>query len=83
MVATPVSRVSQPFVINSREYIDLPNGIYSTERDHINSVFFAVVPDAFMTRRSSGRQVNMHKEPAAWANELGRPVVMPKDRWSF
>ncbi|HEX2365736.1 MAG TPA: hypothetical protein VHJ00_12015 [Bradyrhizobium sp.] len=58
--------------------------IYSIERDAVDSVFFAVVPDSFMTRESEAKpSVRQNWDGADWADEKDRPLVSPNDRWSF
>jgi hypothetical protein len=59
--------------------------IYSIERDIVDPVFFAVVPDSFMTRESDGYRPAPRQERngADWADEQDRPVISPNDRWSF
>lgn len=58
--------------------------LYSIEREVVDPVFFAVVPDSFMTRSSSGQPVaNVRAELLDWADEYDMPIVTPHDRWSF
>ncbi|HYN38624.1 MAG TPA: hypothetical protein VES39_05175 [Rhodospirillales bacterium] len=62
----------------------MTNALYSIERDVVDPVFFAVVPDSFMTRVSTG---HVSRETTAndfgWADEQDAPIVAPQDRWSF
>jgi hypothetical protein len=58
--------------------------IYSIERDAVDSVFFAVVPDSFMTRESEAKPpLRQNWDGVEWADEKDRPLVSPNDRWSF
>jgi hypothetical protein len=59
--------------------------IYSIERDIVDPVFFAVVPDSFMTRESDDYRPapGQHRNGADWADEQDRPLISPNDRWSF
>jgi len=66
-----------------QEYFVLTNAIYSIERDSVDPVFFAVVPDTFMTQGSGGQPVELRRDVAEWSGDLGRPFVAPQDRWSF
>jgi hypothetical protein len=53
--------------------------IYSIDRDRVDPVFFACVPDSFMTRDTGGRS----RRRSEWADEIERPLVPDGDRWSF
>jgi hypothetical protein len=59
--------------------------LYSIERDSVDPVFFAVVPDSFMTRESRGhlepRQENW--DGVDWEEARDAPLISPNDRWSF
>jgi hypothetical protein len=58
--------------------------IYSIERDIVDPVFFAVVPDSFMTRESGcGPASCQDGNGDDWADEKDRPLISPNDRWSF
>ncbi len=63
------------------------NLIYSIERDIVDPVFFAVVPDSFMNRPSFGRPASApvadHLDSDDWVEQVDAPVVAPRDRWSF
>lgn len=62
----------------------MANDLYSIARDVVDPVFFAVVPDSFMTRSSSGPQPFMARADSfGRADEQDMPIVMPHDRWSF
>ncbi|MBK8210869.1 MAG: hypothetical protein IPK78_13810 [Rhodospirillales bacterium] len=63
----------------------MTNVLYSIERDVVDPVFFAVVPDSFMTRSSSGRpMLSVHLEDDLdGSDEQDAPIVSPHDRWSF
>ena len=54
--------------------------IYSIDRDRVDPVFFACVPDSFMTRDLGGRT---RRRGSEWADEVERPPVPAGDRWSF
>lgn len=54
--------------------------IYSIDRERVDPVFFACVPDSFMTRDSDARA---QRRPAEWSEVVERPVVPAGDRWSF
>lgn len=70
--------------INDKEYVNLANDLYSIARDVVDPVFFAVVPDSFMTRSSLGSQpFRASTDSFGWAEEQDMPIVMPHDRWSF
>jgi hypothetical protein len=58
--------------------------LYSIEREVVDPVFFAVVPDSFMTRSSSGQPVpSVRADLIGWSDEYDMPIVTPHDRWSF
>lgn len=58
--------------------------ISSIERDIVDPVFFAVVPDSFMTRESDCRPVpGQDRNGVDWIDEQDRPLISPNDRWSF
>ena len=59
--------------------------IYSIERDIVDPVFFAVVPDSFMKRESDCCRPAPRQDwnGADWADEQDRPLISPNDRWSF
>ncbi len=62
----------------------MTNVLYSIERDVVDPVFFAVVPDSFMTRLSPGRPLAAHMGLNFDASdEEDAPIVAPHDRWSF
>lgn len=63
----------------------MTNVLYNIERDVVDPVFFAVVPDSFMTRPSSGRPVPAAQldEDFDRSDEQDAPIVSPRDRWSF
>jgi len=71
--------------VKRQEVPDLVNVIYSIERDIVDPVFFAVVPDSFMTRSSIGHPASaLPAEDDDWDAEIeDAPVVAPRDRWSF
>lgn len=58
--------------------------MYSIELNPVDPVFFAVVPDSFMTRESDGKApLRQNWDGLDWRDEQDRPVVSPNDRWSF
>jgi hypothetical protein len=62
----------------------LTNVLYRIERDVVDPVFFAVVPDSFMTRVSFGNAVpGSPANDSEWSDEQDVPLVAPQDRWSF
>lgn len=82
MVIHPALRINP--LCEPQECNDLANVLHSIEHDLVHPVFFAVVPDSFMTRTSIGHPASA---PSAddfdWAEEQDAPVVAPRDRWSF
>jgi hypothetical protein len=62
----------------------LQSNFYSIERDIVDTVFFAVVPDSFMRRESAWFGENSRPFATAdWPLETERPLAVPGDRWSF
>ena len=62
----------------------MTSDLYSIEREVVDPVFFAVVPDSFMTRSPMGRPASAPSaEDFDWVDEQDAPVVAPRDRWSF
>jgi hypothetical protein len=58
--------------------------IYSTDRHAVDPVFFAVVPDSFMTRETAGRPASRTMvDEAEWDDERDQPLIAPNGRWSF
>ncbi len=57
--------------------------MYSMERDRVDPVFFAVVPDSFMTPESVLRPQPRTNGEWRRSDETERPVVRTGDRWSF
>ncbi|QNT69696.1 hypothetical protein [Defluviicoccus vanus] len=55
--------------------------LYNIEHDRVDPVFFAVVPDSFMTGSGSVRP--HHRSGGEWREEVERPIVASGDRWSF
>lgn len=55
---------------------------YSIERDHVDSVFFPVVPDSFMKREGTVQPVH-HRTARTWIEEIERPIIAAGDPWSF
>lgn len=57
---------------------------YSTNRDSVETVFFAVVPDSFTNRDStSGIKRPRHEVAGSWRDETDVPILAPRDPWSF
>jgi hypothetical protein len=54
--------------------------IYSIDRERVDPVFLACVPDSFMARDPEARP---HRRPGDWADVIERPLVPAGDRWSF
>ena len=57
--------------------------IYSMETNTVDSVFFPVVPDSFMSRGSSDRPKRHTTVIEGWREETDTPLVAPRDPWSF
>ena len=58
--------------------------MYNVDYYAVDPVFFAVVPDSFMTRESGGRAPSRQNwDGADWTDEQDRPLVSPNDPWSF
>ena len=58
--------------------------MYRMERESVDPVFFAVVPDSFMTRESCSRlPARQSWDGTDYTDEQDRPLVAPNDRWSF
>ena len=67
-----------------KEYPTLALMIYNIDAHPVDHVFFAVVPDSFMTRQSSAsRRQNLALGEADWQDEEDAPLLAPQDRWSF
>ena len=57
---------------------------YSMDRDSVEPVFYAVVPDSFMNRDAKGGTTRpRHGAGGSWRDETDVPVVAPSDPWSF
>lgn len=57
---------------------------YRIERDSVEPVFFAVVPDSFMNRDTKDGTVRPRfVAEGAWRDEMDVPVLAPRDPWSF
>lgn len=57
---------------------------YSMDRDTVEPVFYAVVPDSFMNRDAKGGTTRpRHSAGGSWRDETDVPVVAPSDPWSF
>lgn len=70
--------------LSSEGSIKLDMTSYSTRAVPVDTVFFAVVPDSFMTRSgAAGVRPEHAKGGADWPEEVDRPLVSPHDRWSF
>ena len=56
--------------------------LYSIDRDRVDSVFYPVVPDSFMSREGSVRPVRS-RSSGVWTEEVERPIIAAGDPWSF
>jgi len=57
---------------------------YSMDRDAVEPVFFAVVPDSFTNRDSKdGGSRPRYVIAGNWRDELDVPILAPRDPWSF
>jgi len=57
---------------------------YRIENERIDPVFYPVVPDSFMQRSGGGGAANRNRSDLSdWPEETDRPIVSPRDRWSF
>jgi hypothetical protein len=68
---------------NSKECADLDRNFYSIDAQDVDPVFFAVVPDAFMTRGGGDRGRQNRIEAGDWMDVHDTPVLAPRDPWSF
>ncbi len=58
--------------------------IYRMEAEVVDPVFYPVVPDAFMTRAGGTNTIERQSNDLNdWPEEVDRPFVSPRDRWSF
>ena len=58
--------------------------IYRIENEHVDPVFFPVVPDSFMDRSGAASVADRRRSDLVdWPEEIDRPFVSPRDRWSF
>ena len=57
---------------------------YSMDRDFVEPVFYAVVPDSFMNWDFNvGTTRPRHVVAGTWRDETDVPVLAPRDPWSF
>ena len=58
--------------------------IYNIDTDGVDPIFYPVVPDSFMSR-SPERIVAAPSHPlsAEWPEQIDRPLLAPRDHWSF
>ena len=65
--------------------VHLAHIVYSIGVDTVDPVFFAVVPDSFMTGETGGiaRQAEKWDRAEEWSEEQDQPLLSPHDRWSF
>lgn len=63
----------------------MANLIYSIERETVDPVFFAVVPDSFMTRELGQRPTLRSNNVKGNGSDdmFDQPILSPHDRWSF
>ncbi len=84
MLATPRPRFRQQTDETVKGVPTLASLIYTIDADSVDPVFFAVVPDSFMTRQSSAsRRQIMALADADWQDQEDAPLLAPQDRWSF
>ena len=58
--------------------------IHGTDTNAVEPVFYAVVPDAFMTRESATDSTpRRNAKVSGWADEIDAPILSPHDPWSF
>ena len=67
-----------------KECVNVMHYTYKIDRDDVDPVFFAVVPDSFMTREM-GSLAFSRLPPFSEGedDEQDSPVMVPHDRWSF
>ena len=58
--------------------------IYNIDADGVDPIFYPVVPDSFMSRGPE-RIVAPPSHPlsAEWPEQIDRPLLAPRDHWSF
>lgn len=62
----------------------MTNRFYSADFAGVDPIFFAVVPDSFMTREGTGTAARAgHLIAHDWSEIVDVPLVGSKDRWSF
>jgi hypothetical protein len=58
--------------------------IHHIDSNTVDPVFYAVVPDSFMTRESINGSIRPHNSKFGdWADEIDSPILAPHDPWSF
>lgn len=69
----------------TQECVDLTMVFYSIKSEAVDPVFFAVVPDSFMTRDTYRRPEPQpaNRDGIDWEEAQDVPLVSPNDRWSF
>lgn len=62
----------------------MTNPFYRGDFAVVDPVFFAVVPDSFMTRDGAGSDSHRPSFSGTdWSDTVDVPLVGEKDRWSF
>ncbi|QLH38655.1 MAG: hypothetical protein HWD60_06500 [Defluviicoccus sp.] len=62
----------------------MANIVYNMDGETVDPVFFAVVPDSFMTERFGvTTDVRDWGRAEDWSEEEDQPLLSPHDRWSF
>lgn len=57
--------------------------MYNHDWADVDPVFFAVVPDSFMADRDPRAGTLITPRQGEWRDEIDRPLLSPRDRWSF
>jgi hypothetical protein len=57
---------------------------YNIDADGVEPIFYPVVPDSFMYRDQEGvTPPPFHPLRAEWSEPINRPLLAPRDQWSF
>jgi hypothetical protein len=58
--------------------------IYNIDTDGVDPIFYPVVPDSFMSRDQDRIGApSPHPLSAEWPEQIDRPLLAPRDHWSF
>jgi hypothetical protein len=58
--------------------------IYNIDVDGVDPIFYPVVPDSFMSRGQDGVAApSFHPLWTEWPEQIDRPLLAPRDQWSF